>query len=301
MNRRSLIALLGGAAMLPVAARAEQPGQIRRVGVLMNSTATDTMRQTDLATFVQGLRQLGWTEGQNLRMDVRWSAGNAELAQTYAAQLLGLMPEVILAASTINLTVIQQATSTVPVVFVLITDPVAQGFVQSLTHPAGNLTGFSLAEFSVGGKWLGLLKQAAPGLARVAVMFNPDTSPQSKFYFHSIEAAASSLGMQAIAIPVRATADIEPALEGFARQPNGGLVLPTDTFTTLRQKMIADLATRHRLPSIGANPDTAKDGFLMYYGIVRLDHGGRRRPTSIASSRVPSLATCPSSRRTDSN
>jgi putative ABC transport system substrate-binding protein len=149
---------------------------------------------------------------------------------------------VILAASTTNLTAIRQVTSTVPVVFVSVSDPVAQGFVASVRQPGGNITGFSRYEFSIGGKWLGLLKEAAPGLVRVAVMFNPDTSPQLKFFMYAIEAAAESLGVQALAAPVRATADIEPALESFGRQPNGGLILTSDTFTNLRYPLIANLA-----------------------------------------------------------
>jgi len=239
---------------------------MRRIGVLMNGAATETRPQSYVAAFVQALRQLGWTEGQNLRIAVRWNAGDAQLARIYAAQLIGLMPDVILASSTTNLTVIQQATSTVPVVFVQVSDPVEQGFVASMTKPGGNLTGFSMYEFSVGGKWLDLLKEIAPGLARVAVMFNPDTSPQSKFFMRSIEAAAPTLGVQAIAAPVRATADIEPAFESFARVPNGGLILTTDTFTGLRQQLIAELAGRHRLPSISSQSEFVKHGGLIYYG-----------------------------------
>jgi putative tryptophan/tyrosine transport system substrate-binding protein len=266
VRRREVLTLLGGAAVAwPLAARAQQADRMRRIGVLMNGTATEARLQSYVAAFVQGLRQLGWNEGQNIRIDVRWNAGDADLARTYAAQLIGLMPDVILASSTTNLTVIQQATSTVPVVFVQVSDPVAQGFVASVAKPGGNLTGFSMYEFSIGGKWVDLLKAAAPGLARVAVMFNPDTSPQSKFFMRSVEAAAPSLGVQAIAVSVRATADIEPAVESFARQPNGGLILPTDTFTRLRGKLIADLAARHRLPAISAEGDFAKDGGLMYY------------------------------------
>jgi putative ABC transport system substrate-binding protein len=272
MRRRDFIGLIGGGAaapsiLWPLAARAQQPGGVRRIGVLMNGAATETAPQSYVAAFVQGLRQLGWAEGQNLRIDVRWNAGDAELARIYAAQLIGLMPDVILTASTTNLTVIQQATNTVPVVFLQVSDPVAQGFVASVTQPGGNLTGFSQYEFSVGGKWLDLLKEAAPGLARVAVMFNPDTSPQSKFFMRSIEAAALRLGVQTIAATVRATADIEPALENLARQPNGGLILPTDTFTRLRETLIADLALRHRLPSIATDSYFAKDGGLMTYGV----------------------------------
>jgi putative ABC transport system substrate-binding protein len=268
MNRRDLITLIGGAAVWPVAARAQQAGGVKRVGVLMNAAATEAEQQSYLAAFIQGLRQLGWTEGQNLRLDVRWNPGEADLARIYSAQLIGLMPDVILVDSTINVTMIQQATSTVPVVFVRVSDPVAQGFVASVTQPGGNLTGFSQYEFSIGGKWLDLLKEAAPGIARVAVMFNPDTSPQNKFVMRAVEAAAPSLGVQARAIVIRATADIEFALDSFAHQPNGGLIVPNDTFTRLRQKLITDLAVRNHLPAISANADFSKDGGLMYYGAV---------------------------------
>ncbi|HZN28444.1 MAG TPA: ABC transporter substrate-binding protein, partial [Xanthobacteraceae bacterium] len=264
MRRWEFITLLGGvavapSALWPFAARA-QSGPPRRVGVLMNGTATEALPQSYVAAFVQAMRQLGWVEGRNLRIDIRWNAGDAALARTYAAQLIGLTPEVILTASTTNLTVVQQATSTVPVVFVQVSDPIEQGFVASVTKPGGNLTGFSMFEFSVGGKWLDLLKEIAPALARVAVLFNPDTSPQSKFFMRSVEAAAPGLGVQATAAPVRSTSEIESALQELARQPNGGLILPTDTFTRLRSKLIAELAERHRLPSISHHNGFPKDG-----------------------------------------
>jgi putative tryptophan/tyrosine transport system substrate-binding protein len=268
MQRREFIAGVAGAAAWSIPARAQQPDRVRRIGLLMNGVATAPQDQSYLAAFIQGLRQLGWTEGQNLRMDVRWYATDAGLARIYVAQLIGLMPDVILAAGTPGLTAVRQATSTVPVVFVLVTDPVAQGFVASVRQPGGNVTGFSTYESSIGGKWLDLLKQVAPSLARVAVMINPDTAPQSKFYISAIEADAASLGLQAITTPVRATADIEPALESFARQPNGGLLLPTDTFMRLHEKLIADLAGRYRLPSIADAIYFAKEGGLMEYGVI---------------------------------
>jgi putative tryptophan/tyrosine transport system substrate-binding protein len=269
----------------PLAGRAQQSGGVRRIGVLMDRIATDTIRQSFLADLVRGLRQLGWTEGQNLRIDVRWSAGDAALARTYAAQLIGLMPDVILASTTINLTVVQEATSTVPVVFMLISDPVAQGFVASMRQPGGNLTGFSNYEFSIGGRWLDLLKEVAPGLARVAVMFDPDASPQSKLFLQVIEATASSHSVQATAVPVRTTADIEPALESFARQPNGGLILTTNAFTALRIELIADLATRYRLPSIGTASDFAEGGGLMAYGVA-FDLAGQFRQAASYVDRI---------------
>jgi putative ABC transport system substrate-binding protein len=268
VNRRAFITLVGRASLAwPLVAEA-QSGPVRRVGILMNGAATDTTSQSYVAAFTDGLRQLGWNENKNLRVDVRWSAGDAALSRIYAAQLIGLMPDVILVSSTTNLTAIQQATSTVPVVFVSVSDPVAQGFVSNVTRPGGNLTGFSMYEFSIGGKWVDLLKEIAPGLARVGVMFNPDTSPQSKFFMRSIQAAAPRLGVQATALSIRETGDIEPAIENFARAPNGGLILPTDTFTRLRETLVIDLAGRFRLPSISAYEGFPKDGGLMYYGAM---------------------------------
>jgi len=266
MIRREFITLLGGAAVTwPLAARAQQP---RRVGVLMGFPATDSVAEAYLAAFVQALRQFGWIEGQNLRIDIRWNAGGAALGQTYAAQLIGLQPEVILASTTKNLEVIREATTTVPVVFVQVSDPVAQGFVASLTKPGGNLTGFSAYEFSTGGKWLDLLKEIAPGLAHAGVMFNPDQSPQSKFFMKAVEAAASLRGVPVSAVAVSSAADIEPAVANFAREPNGGLILPTDTFTRAHQKLIVELAEQHRLPAISWDPEFPRAGGLMCYSVT---------------------------------
>jgi putative tryptophan/tyrosine transport system substrate-binding protein len=266
MRRREFITLLGGAAAAwPLAVRAQQSDRVRRIGVLMNAAETETEYQSYFAAFSQGLRQLGWTEGQNLRIDVRWNAGDAGLARTYATQLIGLTPDVILAMSTVNLTAIKQSTSTVPVVFVQVADPVTQAFVASMREPGGNVTGFSYFEFSLGAKWLGLLKEIAPRLARVAVMHNPGTSPYIKFFMQVIEAAAPSLGVQATSMPIPAAADIEPALANFARQPNGGLMPLGGSFTRLHQKLISDLAGRHLLPSIGTDSGFAKEGGLMDY------------------------------------
>jgi len=173
---------------------------------------------------------------------------------------------VILASSTTNLMVLRQATETIPIVFLQVSDPVAQGFVASMTKPGGNLTGFSQYEFSIGRKWLDLLKEAAPHVVRVAVLFNPDTSPQSKFYMRSVEAGAASLGVRVVHAAVRSTGEIESVLQSFANDADGGLILPTDTFTRMRVNLIADLASRHRLPAISATPDFPKEGGLMYYG-----------------------------------
>jgi putative ABC transport system substrate-binding protein len=267
IHRRDFITLLGGAAAWPIAARAQQrTSGLRQVGVLMNGVATEKESQSNLAAFVLELRRLGWTEGQNLEIDVRWSGANDGLARTYAAQLIGSKPDVILAATTLNLIAARDATNTVPTVFVLVSDPVAQGFVESMTKPGGNITGFSNLEFSIGSKWLELLKGVAPSLTRVAYIFNPETSPQSKFYVQAIEAAALPLGVQVITLPVRTTPDIEPALATFAQSPNGGVMLPTSGFMRLHWAMIAELAARYRLPSIASQPGFVKEGGLMEYG-----------------------------------
>jgi putative ABC transport system substrate-binding protein len=270
IKRRDFIAGLGSAAAWPVVARAQSgENRIRRIGVLMNGVATNSRLQLFLTAFVEALRRLGWNEGQNARIDVRWSAGDADLARTYAAQLIGLMPDVILSTTTTNLKVIREATSTLPIVFVSVTDPVVQGFVASMARPGGNLTGFTPYEVSIGGKWLELLKQVAPDLARVAVMYNPETSLQSKFFMPAITTAARSLDVEATVAEVQKTGDIEPAIASLTRQPNGGLILPTDTFMDLRNPLIVELALRHRLPTIsGQSGDFVKAGGLMFYGVT---------------------------------
>jgi putative ABC transport system substrate-binding protein len=266
MQRRDFLGVLGGAVAWPLAARAQQPDRMRRIGVFMNGVADHPEGPNYLPTFLQALRKLGWTDGQNIRIDYRWSAGDVERARTYAAELVALAPDVILSASTTNLIALQQATRTIPIVFIQVSDPVAQGFIPNLAHPGGNLTGFTAFEFLTGGKWLDLLKQITPGIVRVAVVFNPDTSPQSKLFMSSIEAAAPSLGVEAIATPVHETADIEAAMDRFSRQPNGGLIFPTDSFTVMRSEGITELATRYRLPSVYALAGFVRNGGLMSYG-----------------------------------
>jgi putative ABC transport system substrate-binding protein len=196
---------------------------------------------------------------------VRWNAGDAVLSRTYAAELIGLMPDVIVAASSVNLEAVEHATKTIPIVFVGVNDPVTQAFVSNIRQPGGNVTGFSTHEFSIGGKWLNLLKEIAPGLKRVAVLFNPGTAPYFKFYLPVFDAAAGLLGVQVITLPVLSESDIEPALMEFAREPNGGLMLLGDSFPRPHYKEIADLAGRYRLPSI-APSDLAGAGGLMDYG-----------------------------------
>jgi putative ABC transport system substrate-binding protein len=204
-------------------------------------------------------------EGQNLRLDVRWNAGDAILSRTYAAELIRLMQDVIVTHSSVNLAAVEEATKTIPIVFLNVNDPVTQGFVSNMRQPGGNVTGFSSQEFSLGGEWLNLLKEIAPGLKRVAVMFNPTTVPYFKFFVPVFDAAAGPLGVQVIPLPVLTESEIELALTEFAQEPNGGLMLLSDTFTRLHYKGIADLVGRYRLPSI-APSGLASVGGLMDYG-----------------------------------
>ncbi len=268
MRRREFITLVGSAGIaFPITARAQQPSSIRRVGVLINGAETEAGRQELVAAFVAALHQLGWNEGQNIHIDVRWNAGKAQLAREYAKQLVDLKPDVIVAATTMNLMVVREATGIVPVVFVAVSDPVAQGFVTSLSRPGGNITGFSEYPLSIGGKWLQLLKQIAPGVVRLAVMFNPDTSPQSKFFLRSIDAAAASLGVQILVTPVHGSAEIEPAIEAVAKEPGGSLIVPPDAFLRLHEQLIADTAARCHLPSMGSSSNFVEVGGLLYYGL----------------------------------
>jgi putative ABC transport system substrate-binding protein len=213
---------------------------------------------------VDQLRKLGWIDGQNLHIDYRWNGGDAALARTYAGELATLGLDAILAASTANLTALQRLSPAAPMVFVQVSDPVAQGFVLSLAHPGGNITGFISYEFSIGGKWLDLLKQMVPAISHVAVMSNPQTSPQTKFFMNSLEAVAPAFGVSVASAPVATVADLETAIANVARQPNGGLIFPTDSFINLHRHTVIAATARYRIPAIYSN-DVARDGGLMYY------------------------------------
>ena len=266
LKRRDFITVLVGAAVWPLAARAQQVERMRRVGLLMNTAATQAIAVSYVAAFVQALAQLGWIEGQNVRIDVRWNAGDAALARTYAAQLIGLQPDVIVSASSLNLEVLREATNTVPIVFVQVSDPVEQGFIPNLTRPGANLTGFSAFDFSIGGKWVDLLKQVTPELARIAVLFNPDSAPQTQYFMRSIESAAKVLNVQVDAASLHTINDLETTVRNFVRQPNGGLIVPTGAFAQMHLTRIIETASRHHLPTIGGVRDFAKEGGLLYYG-----------------------------------
>ncbi len=248
MKRREFITLLGSAAICPLAARAQQPERMRRIGLFMALAADDPEDHARLAAFQQELQQLGWTNGRNVRIDIRWPAGDADRFSKYAAELVALAPNVILATGDTT-GPLQQATHTVPIVFVLVADPVAAGYVASLARPGGNTTGFSFVEYSICGKWLELLKQVAPGVTRVAVLRDP-TAPTGIGQFGAIQSVAPSFGVELIPVGVRDADEIERAITKFASGSNGGLIVTATSLTIVHRDLITTLAARHRLPAV---------------------------------------------------
>jgi putative tryptophan/tyrosine transport system substrate-binding protein len=238
---------------------------------LMGWAETDPEAKADLAAFVQGLAQLGWAEGRNLRIDYRWANGDVERMRTFAKELVDLQLDVILANTTPVTAALQRETRAIPIVFVIVSDPVGAGLVASLARPGGNITGFINVEASLGGKWLELIKEIAPGVRRVAIMFNPDTAPGGGSYFLSpFEAAARSIAVEPITAPVRSDAEIESVITSLGRE-QGGLVLMTDGFMTVHRGAIISLAARYNVPAIYAESNSPKDGGLLSYGANSLD------------------------------
>jgi putative tryptophan/tyrosine transport system substrate-binding protein len=270
MRRRNFIALLGGAAAWPLTARAQQGEGVRRIGVLMPSGERDPETQLRLGAFREGLQKLGWTEGRNLRIDYRWGGGSIERTRTYAAELVALKPDVILGAPTSAAVALHRETRTIPVVFAQVPDPVGVGLVESLARPGGNLTGFALYEYAIALKWLELLKQIAPHVTRVAILYDPE-QPTSPGYISTIEATAPSFSVQILPHPVRDAGAIERAIETFAAQPNGGLIQLPGALTAEHRDLIISLAARHRLPSIFPFRYYVAGGGLASYGVNNLD------------------------------
>jgi putative tryptophan/tyrosine transport system substrate-binding protein len=271
MRRRQFIAGLGSAAAWPAVARAQQRDRMRRIGVLLAYDENDPGGKANLAAFTQGLGGLGWTEGRNLRIDVRWAPGSDRM-RTSAKELVDLQPDVILANSTPVTAALRRETRTIPIVFVIVSDPVGTGFVASLPRPGGNITGFSHAEASLGGKWLELLWEIAPEVKRVASMFNPDTAPYVRSYFlPSFEAAARSLKIEPIAAPVHSDPEIETVINSLGREPGSGLVLMPDNFMTAHRAPIILLAARNNVPAVYQLSVFARDGGLLSCGPDYLD------------------------------
>jgi putative ABC transport system substrate-binding protein len=264
MRRRGFIAVLGGAAAWPLAGHAQQPERMRRIGVLIAFSENDPNTQAYVTAFVQSLGHLGWPEGKNIRIDYRFAAGDPALFKSYAAELVGLMPDAILATTTPGIAALRQQTGTIPIVFVFVADPVGQGFVQSLARPGGNVTGFSSFDTALLGKWLQLLKEVAPGSTRVTAIFNPDTTPYA-FFNRGIEPAGASLGMTVTPAPVHDDAAIEEVTAAQAREPGGSLIILPDSFNEAHRDAIIAAATRHRLPLIGASPFPRSGGLMSYW------------------------------------
>jgi putative ABC transport system substrate-binding protein len=266
VRRREFITLLGaGAAAWPLAARAQQPERMRRIGVLLSTAADDPESSARTASFLKGLQQLGWIEGRNLRIDIRWAAGDAELYRKYAAELVALAPDVILASSSPTVAALQAATRTVPIVFAHAVDPVGAGFVDSLARPGGNATGFVLFEYGISAKWLELLKEIAAALKRVAVL-RDSTTAAGMGQFGAIQSVAPSFGMEVNPVSLRDPGEIERGITAFAASPNGGLIITAAPLGTLYRELIIALAARHKLPAIYSSRFFAADGGLVYYG-----------------------------------
>ena len=267
MRRREFITLLGGAAAWPLAARAQQADRMRRIGVLMAFEENDPKTKDWLSNFTQGLAELGWTDRRTARMDVRWAAGSVDRMRTFAKELVELHPDVIFTGATPATAAVQRETRTIPIVFAVVSDPVGAGFVAGLPRPGGNITGFTNVEAVMGGKWLEMLKEIAPSVRRVAIMFNPDTAPGGgAFFLGPFEAAARLLAVEPITARVRSDAEIEAVIASLGRE-QAGLVIMPDSFMQVHQGTVISLTARNNLPAIGADlPGFAREGGLLSYG-----------------------------------
>jgi putative ABC transport system substrate-binding protein len=266
VRRRDFIkAIAGTGATWPLAAYAQQSGPVRRIGVLMPFVEGDPEGESRVIVLQRGLEELGWTIGRNIRIDYRWGIADVEKTQAAIVELLALTPDVILASTSRAVAILHQATQTVPVVFTTIYEPVTQGFVQSLAHPGGNITGFTGVEATIGAKWLGLLKTIAPSVTRVAFMFDPN-NPGPMQTSHSAEAAAPNFPVKMVMAPVHGPAEIEAAMTRLGREPGGGLIVPPDGFLMPYRKLMIELAARYRLPAIYGYPIFAVEGGLAAYG-----------------------------------
>jgi len=266
VRRRTFIALLGGAATCPLAARGQQAGGMRRIGVLIGFTETDPDMRSWLAAFRGALMKLGWTEGSNLRIELRWAGDDPDRIKTFAKELVDLRPDAILSVTTPVTGALVRETQTIPIVIATVADPISSGFVTSLGRPGGNVTGFTLYEPSMGSKWLELLKQIAPGVTRVALLFNPATTVPVKFYMSSIEAAASSFAIQPSTAPVNAKDEIEGVIAALAGNPGAGLIVMPDLFNVTNRDLIIAMAARYRVPAIYFFRSFADSGGLISYG-----------------------------------
>jgi len=266
MKRREFVTLLGLVASWPLAARGQAPERTRGIAVMMTNAEGDQEGVVRATALREGLADLGWNEGRELRIDWHWSGGDVARIRTTAAALAELAPDLVVANGSVNLAAIKQATSAIPIVFVLVNDPLGQGFVASLPRPGGNITGFTFVEYSMFGKSLELLKQLAPGIVRVAFLFNPDTSPYYGNFLTSFADAARSFAVATAGVAVRSEAEIDDAVGKLAATPGGGLIVPPDTYTLVHRGRIVDAASRHHVPAIYSYRQIVKEGGLVSYG-----------------------------------
>jgi putative ABC transport system substrate-binding protein len=279
MRRREFIAALGGAAVWPLAARAQLPDRMRRIAVFMNNRESDEEARANLASFTQELTRLGWIEGGNIRMEIRWANADVDRMQMLAKELVELEPDVIFAHTTPVTAAFRRQTRTIPIVFVIVSDPEGSGFVESLSHPGANITGFVNLEASMGGKWLQLLMEIAPGVKTAAIMFNPDTAPGGGSYFlPSFEGAARSLNVEPKSAPVRSDAEIDRALASLQGETKQGLVVMTDSFNLVHRTQIVSLAARYNIPTVYPSTGYVKMGGLISYGEDATDIFRRAAP-----------------------
>jgi putative ABC transport system substrate-binding protein len=300
MKRREFIALLGGAAAWPMTVRAQQPERMRRIGVLLPATADDSVFQIRVGAFLQGLALLGWSIGQNVRIDIRWATANATNIRRQAVELAALAPDVILAHGGTTVGPLMQATRTVPIVFPIVSDPVAAGYVDSLARPGGNATGFMSYEYNMGGKRLELLKQIAPGVTRAAVLRDA-TQGSGTSEFAVIQALAPSLGLEVNPVNMRDAGEIERAVAAFSRSPNGGLIVTTGGSAIVNRDLIIGLAARHNCPPSTSNVFLSRRAASSPMELMKSIRTGARRAMSIVFLKVRSRRTCQCKRRTSTS
>ena len=271
MRRREFITVFGGAAATwPLAARAQQPERMRRVGLLLGYSEGDAEGQASVAAFRQRLQELGWSEGRNIRIDIRWAGADPNKARAFAKELVGLTPDVIVPSSNLVTEIVQQETHTIPIVFVFVGDPVGSGFVTNVARPGGNLTGFPVFETAIAGKWVEIFHEVVPQVGRVAFIMVPET-PAHVGFLRAAEAAALPLRVKLIALAVHTAAEIERAVSEFAQEPNGGLIAVPHAVTVEHRNVILELAARYRLPALYSLRNVAQSGGLISYGTNPID------------------------------
>jgi putative ABC transport system substrate-binding protein len=274
MKRREFLTILGSAAVLtPFAAGAQQSPRVRKIGILLNANESEADAQRRLAAFHRGMNSLGWTAGRNLQVEIRWGRGDRDLVQSHAQELVRIAPDLILTNGTPSTVALQRETSSIPIVFAQVTDPVGEGLVASLSRPGGNITGFSAYESEMGGKWMELLREIAPGVTRAALLFNPRTAPGggTKLIWPHLEAAARAMSVEPVSMPVASAADIERSLKSHGERPGAGLVVMPDGFMFLNSALVVDLANAMRIPAIYPFRLFATIGGLMSYGVDGAD------------------------------